>query len=76
MTAALPGARGGGVRHGVHERDGNGAHLDLVYAFPVQHTDVNLYACVATTQEIDDIPDVLRGHYDAPDVLRGLGRLL
>ena len=60
LTAVLPGARGGGVRHGVHERDGNGVHLDLVYAFPVQHTDADLYSCIAATQEIDDIPDVLR----------------
>ena len=34
--------------------------LEVVYAFPVQHTDADLYSCIAATQEIDDIPDVLR----------------
>ena len=58
----MPGARGGGVRHGVHEREEVVVErtLEVVYAFPVQHTDADLYSCIAATQEIDDIPDVLR----------------
>ena len=59
FTAALPGARGGGVRHDVHEREEvvMGRTLEVVYPFAVQYTYSDFDSSLATSEKVDKVSD-------------------